>query len=655
VSSAIAFAVTNPRPAAVSPSSAFQGDTPTLDITGTNLQSGVKVAFNPPTGINVGAVTFIDSTHIRVPISLAATAPFGLRDIVLTNGDGGATTFSSAFQVNIKSATTLTLTLTDAGGNVLNPATFLPSVQAVQVTLDATGKCTAKTVTPTTLFLQAQVSPATAVGSLTFTIAPSALPGTATNEDCEIDPTTLAPTSTPTNDFTIGRTGTTPPLTNPLSVTVPVVGGVASAQLASWDWGGKVRITVTDSPASPTVAATLSLPLDSDGDDLPDVYEANQVAGVDNTDATGVNVLDPTKQDLNANGVIDRNDRFALDGLTNFEKYRGVYLRGPLNGATGAMTNWMRLGAGKRNLFVRGRGFSTDPAIAAAPGSCGIDNTGKPVANPLPQFPCPAFQIGDAFRAIGVQVWDVAASFTATTVLPTKSYANPANPTLDMATITYDAANCSGGTACDHSGKTGVRQWQFPTLGFSTFGSSTTYGDARVFVRALKGYFVDRPYKHQENLAGTFIPASGGKPSLAPITIVCDNLAVGADNGLADSGECTVNGALGGDVFSPGVFTADSTAMDVNNDGCVELPFVPDPTTLQACDPTAATAAGVQATLQQVVRSIATHELGHASGINVHTTDSTDLMYQYSINWTRDGHFSPTATGLVQIHNKGLQ
>jgi hypothetical protein len=124
---------------------------------------------------------------------------------------------------------------------------------------------------------------------------------------------------------------------------------------------------------------------------------------------------------------------------------------------------------------------------------------------------------------------------------------------------------------------------------------------------------------------------------------------------VADNGECTVNGVLGGDVFVPGVFTADLTAQDVNNDSCVELPFVPDPTTLQACDPTAAVAAGVQATLQQVVRSIATHELGHAAGVNVHTTDSTDLMYQYSINWVRDGHFSPTAAGLIQIHNKGLQ
>jgi hypothetical protein len=48
------------------------------------------------------------------------------------------------------------------------------------------------------------------------------------------------------------------------------------------------------------------------------------------------------------------------------------------------------------------------------------------------------------------------------------------------------------------------------------------------------------------------------------------------------------------------------------------------------------------------------HELGHNTGINLHTTDSTCVMYQYSINWTRDT-FSPQASGLVQIHNKGGQ
>jgi predicted Zn-dependent protease len=93
--------------------------------------------------------------------------------------------------------------------------------------------------------------------------------------------------------------------------------------------------------------------------------------------------------------------------------------------------------------------------------------------------------------------------------------------------------------------------------------------------------------------------------------------------------------------------------MDVNNDGCVELPFVSDPTTLPTCDPAAPSAAYPQATIQQATQSIVTHELAHALGVNLHTTDATCVMYQYSINWIRDGHFSPTAANLIQVVNKG--
>ena len=54
---------------------------------------------------------------------------------------------------------------------------------------------------------------------------------------------------------------------------------------------------------------------------------------------------------------------------------------------------------------------------------------------------------------------------------------------------------------------------------------------------------------------------------------------------------------------------------------------------------------------------ITTHELLHAAGVNVHTTDATDIMYMYSINWSllRAGHLSPQSGALVQIHNKGKQ
>jgi predicted Zn-dependent protease len=93
----------------------------------------------------------------------------------------------------------------------------------------------------------------------------------------------------------------------------------------------------------------------------------------------------------------------------------------------------------------------------------------------------------------------------------------------------------------------------------------------------------------------------------------------------------------------------------VNNDGCVELPTVADPTTIGRCTPTADTATAPSATKQQVVRSVVTHELGHGTGVSTHTSDATDIMYMSTINFTRDGHFSDAAAELIQIHNKGAQ
>ena len=142
---------------------------------------------------------------------------------------------------------------------------------------------------------------------------------------------------------------------------------------------------------------------------------------------------------------------------------------------------------------------------------------------------------------------------------------------------------------------------------------------------------------------------------LAPITIVCDKAKKGLDDGKPQSGECAVGGILGGDVYDPTSFSRHLTAMDVNNDGCVELPFVGDPTTLVPCDKTAASAPAPQATFQMVTTSLVTHELGHATGVNLHTSIATDIMYNTTINWTRAGSFSTQSEALVQIHNKGLQ
>jgi hypothetical protein len=256
-------------------------------------------------------------------------------------------------------------------------------------------------------------------------------------------------------------------------------------------------------------------------------------------------------------------------------------------------------------------------------------------------------------------VHDVTQYFANGSIFPTKSFRTPTQAMLDLATVTYDTRNCSGGASCDHTTKLGPRQWNFPTLGFSTFGTSSTYGNALVLGRAFRAYFTDRPYVHQTEPPNTSLGNLVGPfgPMLAPITIVCDKNTTGSDNGTPQTGECKLGTIPGGDVYRPGIFNVDSSAMDTNNDFCVELPFVGDPRTLPVCaDPLAAPSAVFpQATFQQVIIHVTTHEMGHQAGANLHTSAIDDLMYMYSINWERAGHFSPQVGKLIQIHNKGQQ
>jgi len=596
-----------------------------------------------------------DGKTITLMVSLAAAPQQSSpRDVTVTNPGvcsppalSGclSSTITGGLQVQPPPPASFVITLPDFPDS----STYLPSITQVSFARLATGACdpTTKVVTPTSVRLQAQFVTSvglTPPGNVTFSIAPSALAGTATNENCELDP------ANPAKDFSIGTANLASQ-----QVTVPDSGGgVYQTTLFSYDWGGKVTVTVTGITAGVTATKSQLFPVDTDGDDLPDAYEKNAAL---NADVTGANVLNFQNPDQNANGVRDRDDRFAKDGLSNFEKYRGVYLVGPIAAGSGALSGFQRLGAGFRHFFVRGRGFRDDPAVPA--GFCGINPvTGAPVADATlsSDNPCPAFQIGAAFLSIGVAVHNVTSSFTASTELPRASFITPAQSTLDMATVVYDGVNCKGSEPCDTISKFGVRQWGNSTLGYTTpNGTATTYGLSTIYKRAIECYFNCRPYQHRLNDPTRVVTAPDGTAMLAPITKVGDSSSSGADNGLVDSGEGTVNAQLAGDTYIAGSFSQQLSALDVNSDGCIELPTVADPTTIARCTPSADTAAAPSATKQEVARSVVTHEMGHLAGIAVHTGDPTDVMYQSTINFTRDGHFSDTAAGLVQIHNKGLQ
>jgi hypothetical protein len=677
VSNPLNFTVANPLLSNVLPSSAAQGTIlPALTLKGSKFANNATVTFSGAAGdITLGSVAVSpDGTTIAIAsVSVSRTAALGARSVTVTSA-GGSSTLANAFTVTVPQPATIVASLN--GGD---PSLFLPSVKSVSVTLDSTGRCIApKNVTPQPVALAFTLTPGpghivTAPSvTMALTMTSTNIPGTATNEDCELG-------ATPTNDFSFDpvdpgvQSGSASQL-GPGSLTY-------QSTLYSYDWGGSARIQITVTAlvdgVTQTVTGTLTLPVDTDGDGLPDPYEQDPTLGAN---AIGSTPLDFQNAHQNGNAnLLDGQARFARDGLSNFSKYRGIYLSGPAPGRSGLMTNHVSLEVGQRHLFVWGRGFGTDPLVQAQAGTCGVtvDPTTGAVGGPAPDptlsptNPCPPFEVGGAFAAINVKVHDVSASFSApagATVFPTQSLVNPVTPILDLAIVKFDATNCYSGEACAHTSKLGVRNWTFPTLGFSAYGTATGYGsDIRVFKTPVDVYFADKPYLHQTNLASAVVLAPDGTPMLAPITLICDSSSKGADNGIVDGNECVVGGQLGGDTYVPGSFSRDLSAMGPANDGCTQLPFVSDPRSVPRCGPvgTATDLTGPQgpfpsATKRQVVRHLITHELGHGAGVNLHTTDSTDVMYQYTNNWIRDGfnglgHFSSTAAPLIQIHNGGLQ
>ncbi|HEV8614863.1 MAG TPA: Ig-like domain repeat protein [Methylomirabilota bacterium] len=743
-SNAATLTITDPQVANVVPGTVFTGASIIVDVTGTNLTATMSVQFfntgttTVPSGLGAPAVSqFIDSSHVKV--TFAASAPTGALDVRITNADGGRFTLTGALQVVQRPLAAFTFQV-----GLEDPAFYLPTVDGVNVTLDATGRCTGKTVTPhlvrVTATFTTTATTFTAPTQATVAIAPSAIPGTATNEDCEL-------TTTPADDFGVAAVGSDPAVAG-RQVTVAVVNGVAEFDLFSFDWGGNVQLTVsaaaTLNGVGQTVTTVANWPVDTDNDGLPDAWES---------DPSNAGVLDPLNADKNGNGVADGQDRFGLrapgDGLTNLAKFRGVYLVGPAAGTSGPMTDLAgaplvaRLAAGQRHLFVRGSGFADDPFIMASPGTCGtniatMSNSINPGATTVPVFdttgfpssgtgilggtgvfkytgltatsftgvtgviqtwglgtsvfpattaptpdaalganPCPNFEIGGAFAERNIATHDVTRSGSAATMFPRQSLMTPSTAILDVATVYYDGVNCSGGS-CEHIQKlSGTRQWTFATLGSSDFGSSTAYGASiRVYKRAFNGYFTDRPYKAGTNVpecgpsvtSGTqcFVRASDGTRMLAPTTLVAD----ADDNGYRTNNKEPVDGTgvLLSDVYDAGSFGRQLSAMAALNDGCVQLPLVTDPRQLARCTATDLTNGtfflglltdGVtpdpRATRRQVMRHLITHEVGHGVGVTTHTGDASDLMYQSSNNWRRDGHFSDTAAGQLQIHNGGLQ
>ena len=87
-----------PNPTSVVPPNGTQGQSLTVRILGTNFAATPTVSFSG-TGITVGAVTFVSSTEVDVPITISATATVGARNVTVTNPNGQSGTCSGCFTV----------------------------------------------------------------------------------------------------------------------------------------------------------------------------------------------------------------------------------------------------------------------------------------------------------------------------------------------------------------------------------------------------------------------------------------------------------------------------------------------------------------------------------------------------------------------------
>ena len=85
-----------------SPSALGQGATgQVVAINGSNFINGAPLAVSfSGSGISVGSVAFVSATTVNATLTISSSAPTGLRDVTLTNGDGSVSTGTGIFTVN---------------------------------------------------------------------------------------------------------------------------------------------------------------------------------------------------------------------------------------------------------------------------------------------------------------------------------------------------------------------------------------------------------------------------------------------------------------------------------------------------------------------------------------------------------------------------
>jgi hypothetical protein len=395
------------------------------------------------------------------------------------------------------------------------------------------------------------------------------------------------------------------------------------------------------------------LPRDTDGDGIADAWEMANFG----TLSYGPN--DGGPNDATGNNL-------DKDGLTNFDEYRG-FMWGqlvPNDGSYGQCSITKTRNCSTNASCPAGQtcvpyGYQTAAYVPVLDPANGMSKMVHLRTDPRRKnlFVKYTNYDGDYPFAIGLaylnQAIDVHAADAS--VIPANS-----DRKIDVLSITHELSNTFI-SEDPNLYRRSVRDWTFKTLGLSGFGNTTTYGSALTYKRVLEAYFSNKPFKDNTTLRssssslsnGPWDPPDGKLNSIARVEDA-------NDNGKKDGGEDkSGNGQLDGDYpvplnagssGPPWNYNQQLSPFNINNNyyngdpnrPLIELPVASNPDTVNAAN---------ESTREQVLKHVITHELGHALGITFENADSTCVMYQYSNNWIRDGHFSTDAATLIRVHN----
>jgi hypothetical protein len=286
------------------------------------------------------------------------------------------------------------------------------------------------------------------------------------------------------------------------------------------------------------------------------------------------------------------------------------------------------------------------------------------------------FAVGEAFHLLASPV-DIHA-------LSDSQAANLGEYNIGVATVTL--VDGALGTQNPHLYRRAIRDWSFRTLGKASFGGDELYGaTCFVYKQSIDKLFSDKPHHDWTTYSGTKKPhfsnpaywVDGPNSGLDGIKRVEDQ----NDNGLLENDDETGNEILDGDYPVPVNITSPDPAYaqsgisppsgpDIDGDGkddqwdfrfelspfnvdndtapsLVELPVMGS--AAETIDPL------YENGIEQVIKMMVTHELGHNVGVDLHTNNSDCTMNSETNNFVMDNFFSSTAEALVRIHNPAYQ